>query len=251
MRNAFVSAGASGIGLVIAKRLQTDGFAVHVSDINDSALEEAKSLGFECFHMDASSPSEVKKMAEKLKNELPYLDVLVNNAGIAGPTATVNEIEVEDWERTIKTNLTSMFLHVNELLSLIKSAPGNGRIINLSSAAGRLGMFGRSAYTASKAGVIGFTKTLAIELGPLGITANVICPGAVAGPRIDKVIESKAELLGSSVEEVASNYQNQSAIQELISPESIADIVAFICSASARQINGQVLSVDGYTQKLY
>ena len=112
-------------------------------------------------------------------------------------------------------------------------------------------MYGRSVYSASKSAVFGFTKSLAIELGPEGITANAICPGAVGGPRIDAVIAAKAEILGDSVEAVAADYRNQSAIGEFIDPASVAGIVSFLAGPDGKQMNGQMLSVDGFTQKLF
>jgi NAD(P)-dependent dehydrogenase (short-subunit alcohol dehydrogenase family) len=150
----------------------------------------------------------------------------------------------------VSINLTAQFLHVKALLPLLRESEA-GRIVNMSSAAGVLGMFGRSVYSASKSAVFGFTKSLAIELGPEGITTNAICPGAVGGPRIEGVIEAKAAVLGSSVEEVAADYRNQSAIGEFIDPASVAGMVSFLVGPDARQINGQMLSVDGFTQKLY
>ena len=123
--------------------------------------------------------------------------------------------------------------------------------MNLSSAAGRLGMAGRSAYSASKWAVVGLTKTLAIELGPDGIRVNAICPGAVNGPRIDSVIAAKARMLELPADEVSALYHNQSSLGRLIEAEDIANMAAFVASDMARNVNGQALAVDGNTEKLY
>ncbi|WP_019159062.1 SDR family oxidoreductase [Brevibacterium senegalense] len=249
-RIAVVTAGAAGIGRAIADRLVADGFTVLVTDVSAEAVEDAQRAGLHAVVADASKPEDAAALAEQVRETFGRLDVLVNNAGVAGPTARVEDIELTDWERTVSINLTAQFLHVKALLPLLRESEA-GRIVNMSSAAGVLGMFGRSVYSASKSAVFGFTKSLAIELGPEGITTNAICPGAVGGPRIEGVIEAKAAVLGSSVEEVAADYRNQSAIGEFIDPASVAGMVSFLVGPDARQINGQMLSVDGFTQKLY
>src|SRR5690606_8280270 len=124
-------------------------------------------------------------------------------------------------------------------------------IINLSSAAGRLGMAGRSAYSSSKWAVIGLTKTLAIELGEERIRVNAICPGAVNGPRIEAVIQAKAEMLGRPLQEVSDLYHRQSSLNRLVEAGDIADMALFLASSLARSINGQAMAVDGNTEKLY
>ncbi|MCG7301256.1 SDR family oxidoreductase [Brevibacterium ravenspurgense] len=249
-RIAVVTAGAAGIGRSIATRLKEDGFTVVVTDVSAEAVEDAAKSGLHAHVADASSPEDTRSLADFIQSEFGKLDVLVNNAGIAGPTARVEDIELCDWNLTMSINITAQFLHVKALLPLLRKAE-RGRIINLSSAAGVLGMYGRSVYSASKSAVFGFTKSLAIELGPEGITANAICPGAVGGPRIDAVIAAKAEILGDSVEAVAADYRNQSAIGEFIDPASVAGIVSFLAGPDGKQMNGQMLSVDGFTQKLF
>lgn len=249
-RIAVVTAGAAGIGRTIADRLVADGFTVLVTDVSAEAVEDAQRAGLHAVVADASKPEDAAALAAHVREQFGRLDVLVNNAGIAGPTARVEDIELADWEQTVSINLTAQFLHVKAMLPLLRES-GAGRIVNLSSAAGVLGMFGRSVYSASKSAVFGFTKSLAIELGPEGITTNAICPGAVGGPRIEGVIEAKAAVLGASVEEVAADYRNQSAIGEFIEPESVAGMVSFLVGPDGRQMNGQMLSVDGFTQKLY
>jgi NAD(P)-dependent dehydrogenase (short-subunit alcohol dehydrogenase family) len=248
-RTALITAGAAGIGRVIADRLVADGFEVIVTDVSAAAVEEARAAGLTAHVVDAGDAAAVAEFAATLEETPGRLDVLVNNAGIAGPTARVEDVEVEDWDTTVRVNLSSQYYHVNALLPLMRRT-GGGRIVNLSSAAGRLGMFGRSAYAASKAGVIGFTQTLAIELGPEGFTANAICPGAVGGPRIDKVISDKAAVLGRPVQDVAADHRHQSAMHEFIDPESVAALVSVLSGPDGRQINGQALAVDGFTQKL-
>ncbi|WP_029088746.1 SDR family oxidoreductase [Brevibacterium album] len=249
-RTAVVTAGAAGIGRAIADRLQAAGYTVIVTDVSEAALAGARAAGFAAHRVDAGDHASVAAFAEELAASHEAVDLLVNNAGVAGPTARVEDIDPEEWEAVTRTNLSSQFFHVRALLPLLRRAQG-AAIVNLSSAAGRLGMFGRSVYTASKAGVIGFTKTLAIELGPEGITANAICPGAVGGERIERVIADKAAVLGRPVADVEADYRGQSALAQFIEPESVAAVVEFLGGPGGRQMNGQVISVDGYTQKLY
>jgi NAD(P)-dependent dehydrogenase (short-subunit alcohol dehydrogenase family) len=155
-----------------------------------------------------------------------------------------------DWDRTLAVNITGQFLCAREAVPLLKKSAA-GVMINLSSAAGHLGFSGRSAYSASKWAVIGFTKSLAIELGAYGIRVNAILPGAVEGPRIRAVIDAKAKTMGRPVPEVAALYENQSALGRLISARDIANLVLFNASEAARNISGQAIVVDGFTQQLY
>jgi NAD(P)-dependent dehydrogenase (short-subunit alcohol dehydrogenase family) len=162
----------------------------------------------------------------------------------------VETLGSDDWTKTFDVNIHGQFYCVKHALPLLRKGT-EPTIINLSSAAGRLGMAGRSAYSASKWAVIGFTKTLAIELGPEGIRTNAICPGAVNGPRIKAVIDAKAAMLGADPAEVEALYNNQSSLGRLIEAEDIAHMALFLASGMARNINGQALAVDGNTEKLY
>jgi NAD(P)-dependent dehydrogenase (short-subunit alcohol dehydrogenase family) len=175
--------------------------------------------------------------------------VLINNAGIAGPTGYVETLTREDWDRTLAVNITGQFLCARLAIPLLKRS-GAGVMINLSSAAGHLGFAGRSAYSASKWAVVGFTKTLAIELGAHGIRVNAILPGAVEGPRIRAVIDAKARTLGRPVAEVAAQYESQAALGRMVSARDIANMALFTASPAAGSVSGQALVVDGHTQQL-
>jgi len=175
--------------------------------------------------------------------------VLVNNAGIAGPTALIGEMERADLVRTLDVNVVGQFLCAKHAVPLLRRS-SQAAIVNMSSAAGHLGMPGRSAYSASKWAVIGLTKSLAIELGKEGIRVNAVLPGAVDGPRIRAVIEAKAKIMGKSLASVTADYENQSALGRMVTPEDVADTVLFASSAAARSITGQALAVDGHTQAL-
>lgn len=249
-RRVLVTAGANGIGLAIATKFKQLGAAVFVTDIDPGAVERARIDGFLAAVNDVSDEAQVHELMSKVRYELGGLDILVNNAGIAGPTGPIQSLESDEWKATFDVNIHGQFYCIKHALPLLRSSPG-ASIVNLSSAAGRLGMAGRSAYSASKWAVIGLTKTLAIELGAQGIRVNAICPGAVNGPRIEAVIAAKAEMLGEPVEQVSALYNSQSSLGRLIEAEDIANMAVFTASDMAASVNGQALAVDGNTEKLY
>jgi NAD(P)-dependent dehydrogenase (short-subunit alcohol dehydrogenase family) len=250
-KRVLVTAGADGIGLEITRAFAEAGARVFVCDVQranlDRVLSELPTVGG-CL-ADVSNEAEVAAMFDAIDRELGGLDVLVNNAGIAGPTGGVETLSLADWERTLAVNLTGQFLCARLAVPRLRRG-SNAAIINLSSAAGHLGMPGRSPYSASKWAVIGFTKTLALELGADGIRVNAILPGAVDGPRIRAVIAAKAATLGKPVEEVTRAYTSQSALGRMVTARDIANMALFAASALAINVTGQELVVDGLTQAL-
>ena len=249
-RRVLVTAGAAGIGLAIATAFRDLGAAVFVTDINPAAVEAARAAGFAAAVSDVSDESQVIELAAAVRTELGGLDVLVNNAGIAGPTGPIETLDSAAWKSTFEVNVHGQFYCIKHLLPLLREG-SDASIVNLSSAAGRLGMAGRSAYSSSKWAVIGLTKTLAIELGEERIRVNAICPGAVNGPRIEAVIEAKAAMLGRPLQEVSDLYHRQSSLNRLVEAGDIADMAVFLASSLARSVNGQAMAVDGNTEKLY
>ena len=205
-----------------------------VCDVNESRLAAlpAELPGVHALRADVSDEDSVAALFQAVARELGGLDVLVNNAGVAGPTGFVETLSKADWDRTLAVNITGQFLCARQAIPLLKASKA-GVMINLSSAAGHLGFAGRSVYSASKWAVIGFTKSLAIELGPHGIRVNAILPGAVEGPRIRAVIAAKAETLGKPVEEIAALYENQAAMGRMVTARDIANMVC--CSTPARR----------------
>lgn len=249
-RKVLVTAGGSGIGLAIARGFQKMGSEVLISDINADALTIAHQEGFHTAVADSSSEEAVRDLIEETQRALGGLDVLVNNAGIAGPTGPIETIETPAWLKTFDVNIHSQFYAIKYALPLLRRSD-QASIINLASAAGRLGMAGRSPYSASKWAVVGLTKTLAIELGPESIRVNAICPGAVNGPRIQAVIHDKAQMLTTSDEEVAQLYRDQASLQRLAEPEDIGNTAVYLASDLAAHVHGQAVAVDGNTEKLY
>jgi NAD(P)-dependent dehydrogenase (short-subunit alcohol dehydrogenase family) len=175
--------------------------------------------------------------------------VLVNNAGSSGPTGPVESLDYADWRRTIEVNLDSQFLCTKQAVPMLREA-GGGSIVNISSSAGLRGYPMRTPYAAAKWGVIGLTKTLAMELGPEGIRVNAICPGSVAGDRIDRVIEAAAEARGVGAETVRQGYLRQVSMRTFVSAEDVAELALFLCSEAGARISGQALAVDGHTEGL-
>jgi NAD(P)-dependent dehydrogenase (short-subunit alcohol dehydrogenase family) len=249
-KRVLVTAGANGIGLAIATKFQALGATVFVTDIDPDAVEKARVNGFAAALSDVSDEEQVRDVMGAVQAELGGLDILVNNAGIAGPTGPLESLDAAAWKTTFDVNIHGQFFCIKHALPMLRQGR-DASIVNLSSAAGRLGMAGRSAYSASKWAVIGLTKTLAIELGPDRIRVNAICPGAVNGPRIDAVIAAKAQMLDLPADRVSELYHNQSSLGRLIEAEDIANMAAFAASDMARNVNGQALAVDGNTEKLY
>ena len=193
---------------------------------------------------DASSPAEVSALFASAVRHLGGLDALVNNAGIAGPTVPVEDLSIEGWDRTIAVDLSGMFYCTRLAVPHLKAA-GGGSIVNLSSIAGRLGYPLRSHYLAAKWGLIGFTKSLAIELGPSNIRFNAILPGVVEGDRVERVVAARAAATGVTFEQAMSHYVAPISLRHMVSPGEIADMAVFLSSQSARSISGRALSVCG------
>jgi NAD(P)-dependent dehydrogenase (short-subunit alcohol dehydrogenase family) len=170
------------------------------------------------------------------------LDVLVNNAGIAGPTGKVEEISIEDWRRCIDIDLNGMFYCTRLAMPMIKAA-GGGAIVNLSSAAGRLGFPFRTPYAAAKWAVVGFTKSLSMEVGADNIRVNAIQPGVVEGSRMDRVIEAKAKAIGISFEEQKKISLERVSMKTTVSPQDIANMALYLASDLGKHVTGQAVSV--------
>jgi NAD(P)-dependent dehydrogenase (short-subunit alcohol dehydrogenase family) len=247
----LVTAGAAGIGRAIAKEFAASGARVAICDVDAAALAQfhAEMPGHLAFRCDVSDEDQVADLFAEAISALGGLDVLVNNAGIAGPTARVEELSLTQWRQTLAINLDGQFLCARAAVPHLREA-GGGTIVNLSSAAGKFGFARRSPYAASKWGVVGFTKSLAIELGPDDIRVNAILPGAVDGPRIQRVIAAKAQATGMSVAEMTARYTSQASLGRLIDAEDIARLAVFLAGPGGRNISGQALSVDGDTQSL-
>ena len=238
----LVTAGAAGIGRVIAQTFLDHGARVHVCDVDDKALA---ALPKQITHTrtDVADVAQVDKLFEDVKRTLGGLDVLVNNAGIAGPTAKVEDIDPKDWERTLAVDMNGMFYCTRKGMPMIKAA-GGGSIINLSSAAGLHGFPQRSPYCAAKWGVVGFTKSLSVEAGPDKVRVNCICPGIVEGDRMERVVAAKAKASGVSFEAFREKFLETTSMRSTVSAQEIADMALFLASDAGKHITGQAHAVD-------
>lgn len=250
-RRVVVTAGAAGIGRAIASAFRGRGALVHVCDVSEPALDElARSgTGIVGHRADVALEPEVDAFMGRALDALGGLDVLVNNAGVAGPTAKVEEITFEDWRRTLAVNLDGMFLPTRRAVPALIAA-GGGSIVNLSSIAGRLGIPFRLPYATSKFGVIGLTETLAMELGPHGISVNAILPGAIEGDRFDRVMAARAEKLGETPEGSRAAFLKKTSMRTTVTPQEIAEMAVYLACGAGRRISGQSISICGNVETL-
>ena len=246
----LVTAGAAGIGRAIAQTFVEHGARVHICDIDTAALAAAKAAMPSVTQTvaDVASLADVDRLFADVERTLGGLDVLVNNAGIAGPTGKVEDLKPEDWDRCIAVDLNGMFYCTRRAMPLIKRA-GGGSIVNLSSVAGRLGFPLRTPYAAAKWAVVGFTKSLAIEAGPDTVRVNCIQPGNVEGERIDRVIDAKAKALRIRPEEMRSRLLDTVSLRTFVSPQDIANMALFLATDAGKHVTGQALSVCGDVQR--
>lgn len=242
----FISGGASGIGRIIADMLIDHGARVHVCDVSDDAIADFQNAhpGHVATRADVADDDAVARIFESIGRDWNGLDALINNAGIAGPTAGVEEITAADWRRCIDVCLTGQFLCTHHAVPMIRDA-GGGSIVNLSSAAGKYGYAFRTPYSAAKWGVIGFTQSLAKELGPSNIRVNAILPGLIEGPRIENVIAARARQLGITHDEMKARYVGNVSLRRMTPPEDIAALATFLLSKRAQNLSGQSFGVDG------
>ena len=240
----LITAGAGGIGRAMTDVFYKAGARVHICDVVQVAIDETVKTfpGVSATRADVSKLRDVNQLFADVTKHLGGLDCLINNAGIAGPTGKVEDIPVEEWERCIAVDLNGMFYCTRLAMPLIKAA-GGGSVINLSSAAGRLAFPFRTPYSAAKWGVVGFTKSLSMEIGPDNIRVNAIQPGVVEGERIDRVIDAKAKALGISFEEQKKISLERVSMHRMVSPYDIANMALYLASDIGRNITGQAISV--------
>jgi NAD(P)-dependent dehydrogenase (short-subunit alcohol dehydrogenase family) len=246
-KRAFITAGGAGMGRATAIAMDRLGAEVFTCDIEPAGLETLPD-SITTWTCDVTQSSELDAIFDEI---LPGgLDIMVNNAGVSGPTKLVEDVTDEEWRHTMAVCVDAQFFCVRRVAPVFK-AQQHGTIINLVSAAGILGYPTRSPYVAAKWAVTGFTETLAMELGPDNIRVNGIVPGNVSGERMERVINAHAEADGLDPDAVRRMYAIGTSMQCYVDPEEIADLIVYLCSDYARHISGQIIGVDGNTETLY
>lgn len=242
----MVNAAANGAGRQIASRFAIAGAQVIASDVDEPALQSLQ-IELPQIHVvpaDAGDEEGVRAVFAVVEDRLNGIDVLVNNVGIAGPTAPAEEISLDDWNESLRINLTSHFLFARAAIPMMK-ANGSGLIVNISSGSAKVGLPLRLPYVVTKGAVLSLTSNLARELGPFGIRVNAILPGAIRGERIERIINSKAEALGQSPDDYAKSLLRYISMRTMVEPDDIAAMIEFLASEGGQRVSGQLLGVDG------
>jgi len=245
-KRVLITGGGSGIGKAMAETFAAEGARVFVTDMDGSALAQCPDSWLKMTG-DASDPEHMHAVFDRIESEWRGIDVVCANAGIAGPTALVEDVEPEDFRRCVAVNLEGAFLAAKFAAPMMK-AQKTGVILITSSNAGINGFPNRSPYASAKWAVIGLMKTLAMELGPYGIRANAIAPGGVEGPRIDGVIEREASAKGTTPDVIRAGYEAGVSMRAFVTAQDVANMAVFLASDGARLVSGQVIPVDGHTE---
>ncbi|MNP20311.1 Diacetyl reductase [(S)-acetoin forming] [compost metagenome] len=247
-----MTGGGAGIGAAIASAFYEIGAKVYICDINASFVDQMKKKhpNMHGEVLDVCIQRHVDRIMEDAEDILGGLDLLVTNASIAGPTARLENIDPDEWEQTIATNLNSQFLFIRKAIPLLKKSSENPSIIAMASVAGRMGYSLRTAYSTSKWAVIGLMKSLANELGPFGVRVNAILPGAVEGERMEHVLEARAAAYDVSVDEMREQFLQKISLRRLVCVEDVAAVALFLASPAGRNITGQAINVDGNVEYL-
>jgi NAD(P)-dependent dehydrogenase (short-subunit alcohol dehydrogenase family) len=245
-RRVVVTAGGGGIGLTIAQAFVAAGDRVHVCDVDAHAVEGVTRdnpaiTGTVC---DVADRAAVERFVEEAAAALGGIDVLVNNAGIAGPTTSVEDLDPDEWDTVLAVNLTGPFNVTRLAIPHLKKSDA-GVVIMMSSVGGRFGYANRSTYATTKRALIALAETLALELGDDGIRVNTIAPGAVSGPRMDGVLRARAAATGRDLNDVLTDALGIQSIKRFADPRDIAALAVFLAGEHATTITGQTFAIDG------
>jgi NAD(P)-dependent dehydrogenase (short-subunit alcohol dehydrogenase family) len=242
---AIVTGGGTGIGRAIAYALADDGYAVIIAGRTPSTLEQGASgrAGIVSIVADVSRETDVERLFAAGDERFGRLDLLVNNAGIPGPVCGVEEMDIAAWDETFAINVRGLLLCTKHAIPRLKLA-GGGAIVNLSSLMGLRGYPMRSAYAATKFAVIGITESVAQEVGVHNIRVNALCPGAVRGELMERVVAKRAITEGVPPHEITQKYTDLAALKRWVEPEEVARAVVFLASDAAAAITGDRIKID-------
>lgn len=243
-RVAIVTGGAAGLGKTIAERLLSDGLRVAVFARTPSKHAPEDETRLLEFTVDVTNPTQVAGAVSAVNRRFGGVNVLINNAGVSGPIKPVHKIRLEEWNETLATNLTGAFICCKLAVPHIIRSGRGGRVVNVASMVGKKASALRTAYSASKIGLIGFTRALSKELGEYGITVNAICPGPIEGRRIETVMKRTAAARGLTLEMVRSRLLTSSSLNRFSTPQEVAGLVSFLVSEDGGAITGQDINVD-------
>ena len=251
MKRVVITAGASGIGRAIAEAFLDAGAGVAICDIDKAAVRDFQAAhpGAIAHGADVTNQTQMAAFFADVESQFGGADVVVANAGTGGPAGLIEDLSYADWQGCLAANLDGAFLTCQWAASVMRPA-GSGLIVLTSSTAGQFGYPHRSPYAAAKWGVIGLMKTLAMELGPAGVRVNAVCPGAVEGERMERVLAKEAKSKGVNVDDLRASYVKGVSLRTWVKAEDIAAMIQFLASPAGNKISGQSLAVDGHTETI-
>ncbi len=244
-KTAIITGGGSGIGRAVAQTFQKQGAKIVVAGrTRETLVETIGDSDGEAFACDVTDLTQVEKLFAFAQEKFGRVDALVNNAGGSGPVGSLADVDMEEWRACIDLNIMGA-MHCMRLAAQVMTAQKSGSIINMSSLMGLQGYPMRTAYCATKFAVIGMTEALAREVGPMGVRVNAICPGAVSGELMDRVIARRAAAENRPASEIIEeNYTSVAALRRWVDPEEVADAAVFFASDASAAITGESLKVD-------
>ncbi len=250
-QRVVITGGGSGIGLRFAERFAEAGAHVALCDADSAAIArlEAHHPDMIAAHADVTNEAEMTQFLDHVEAQWGGVDVVCANAGTGGPAGRIEDLDYDAWQACIGVNLHGAFLTCQWAARLMR-AQGSGVILLTSSTSGLHGVPHRSPYVTAKWGLVGLTKSLAMELGPAGVRVNAIAPGAVEGDRMERVVTMEAQASGKSEAEVRALYAKGTSLRTWVSADDLADMALFLASPAASKISGQVLAVDGHTERM-
>lgn len=250
-KRVVITAGASGIGHAMALAFHQQGARVAICDAHAELVDEVSQTFPDIIAKvaDVTNPDQMQAFFDTVDTAFGGIDIAIANAGTGGPSASIEDVTLDDWRNCLAVSLDGAFLLCGWAAGHMK-AQKSGSIILMSSTSGLFGTAMRSPYSTAKFGIIGLMKTLASELGPFGVRANAICPGAVEGPRMEQVLEKTAKATSVDVETIRQHYAKGVAMNTWVTANDVASAALFLCSDAAAKISGLAMPVDGHTESI-